>query len=67
MSVTRYSERKHLEARLLASNEMLEARVVHERAEVHTLETLIRTGAALNAELSPERLRADRDRCRRST
>ncbi|HEX5321253.1 MAG TPA: GAF domain-containing protein [Stellaceae bacterium] len=50
------SERKHLEARLLASNEMLEARVVHERAEVHTLETLIRTGAALNAELSPERV-----------
>ena len=33
-----------------------EARVVHERAEVQTLETLIRTGAALNAELSLERV-----------
>ncbi len=50
------SERKALEARLLALNETLEARVVEVREEARTLEILNRTGAALAAELSLERL-----------
>jgi PAS domain S-box-containing protein len=50
------SERKALEARLLALNETLEARVAELREEARTLELLNRTGAALAAELSLERL-----------
>jgi PAS domain S-box-containing protein len=50
------SERKALEARLLALNETLEARVAEVREEARTLEILNRTGAALAAELSLERL-----------
>ena len=50
------SERKALEARLLALNETLEARVSDLREEARTLEILNRTGAALAAELSVERL-----------
>ncbi|MGC2199216.1 MAG: ATP-binding protein [Stellaceae bacterium] len=50
------SERKALEARLLALNETLEARVAELREEARTLEVLNRTGAALAAELSLERL-----------
>ncbi len=50
------SERKALEARLLALNETLEARVAEVRDEARTLEILNRTGAALAAELSLERL-----------
>src|SRR3984957_9752551 len=48
--------RKVLEARLLALNETLEARVVQVREEARTLEILNRTGAALAGELSLERL-----------
>ena len=50
------TERKALEARLLAVNETLEARVAEVREEARTLEILNRTGAALAAELSLERL-----------
>jgi PAS domain S-box-containing protein len=50
------TERKALEARLLALNETLEARVAELREEARTLEVLNRTGAALAAELSLERL-----------
>ena len=50
------SERKALEARLLALNETLEARVAEMREEARTLEILNRTGAALSAELTLERL-----------
>ncbi len=50
------SERKALEARLLALNETLEARVAEVREEARTLEILNRSGAALAAELSLERL-----------
>ncbi len=50
------SERKALEARLLALNETLETRVAELREEARTLEVLNRTGAALAAELSLERL-----------
>jgi signal transduction histidine kinase/CheY-like chemotaxis protein len=50
------TERKQLEARLLALNETLEARLAEIREEARTLETLNRTGAALASELSPERL-----------
>jgi PAS domain S-box-containing protein len=50
------SERKALEARLLALNETLEARIAELREEARTLEVLNRTGAALAAELSLERL-----------
>ena len=50
------SERKALEARLLALNETLEARVAEVREEARTLDILNRTGAALAAELSLERL-----------
>jgi PAS domain S-box-containing protein len=50
------SQRKALEARLLALNETLEARVAELREEARTLEVLNRTGAALAAELSLERL-----------
>jgi signal transduction histidine kinase len=50
------TERKGLEARLLALNEMLEARFVEVREEARTLEILNRTGIALAAELSLERL-----------
>ena len=50
------SERKALEARLLALNETLEARIADLREEARTLEVLNRTGTALAAELSLERL-----------
>ncbi|MBV8888226.1 MAG: GAF domain-containing protein [Alphaproteobacteria bacterium] len=50
------TERKRLEARLLALNESLEARVGELREEARTLEILNRTGTALAAELSLERL-----------
>jgi GAF domain-containing protein len=50
------SERKALEARLLALNETLEARIAELREEARTLEVLNRTGTALAAELSLERL-----------
>ena len=50
------SERKALEARLLALNEMLEARVADLREEARTLEILNQTGVALAAELDLERL-----------
>ncbi len=50
------SERKALEVRLLALNEMLEARVAEVRDEARTLEILNRTGVALAAELDLERL-----------
>jgi PAS domain S-box-containing protein len=50
------TDRKQLEARLLALNETLEARVLEIREEARTLEILNRTGAALSSELSLERL-----------
>jgi PAS domain S-box-containing protein len=50
------SERKALEARLLALNETLETRIAELREEARTLEVLNRTGTALAAELSLERL-----------
>jgi PAS fold len=50
------TERKALEARLLAVNAMLEARVAEVREEARTLEILNRTGVALSAELDLERL-----------
>ncbi len=49
-------ERKQLEAKLLAVNETLEARVHDLRAEAHTLEVLNRTGITLASELDLERL-----------
>jgi signal transduction histidine kinase/CheY-like chemotaxis protein len=50
------TERKQLEARLLALNETLEARVAEIREEARTLEILNRTGAAVAGELDLERL-----------
>ena len=50
------TERKALEARLLAVNETLEARVAQVREEARTLEVLNRTGIAVAAELDLERL-----------
>jgi signal transduction histidine kinase len=50
------TDRKQLEARLLALNETLEARLGEIREEARTLEILNRTGAALASELSLERL-----------
>ncbi|HSU05416.1 MAG TPA: GAF domain-containing protein, partial [Acetobacteraceae bacterium] len=50
------SERKALEARLLALNETLEARVAELREEARTLEVLNRIGIALAGELELERL-----------
>jgi PAS domain S-box-containing protein len=50
------SERKALEARLLALNETLEARVADAREETRTLEVLNRTGVAIVAEHDLERL-----------
>jgi PAS domain S-box-containing protein len=50
------TERKVLEARLLALNETLEARVAQVREEARTLEVLNRTGIAVAAELDLERL-----------
>jgi PAS domain S-box-containing protein len=49
-------ERKQLEARLLALNETLEARVHDLREEARTLEVLNRTGIAIASELDLERL-----------
>jgi PAS domain S-box-containing protein len=49
-------ERKQLEAKLLAVNETLEARVSELRAEARVLEVLNRTGVAIGAELELERL-----------
>jgi hypothetical protein len=49
-------DRKQLEARLLAVNEMLEARVGELREEAHALEVLNRTGIAVGAELDLEKL-----------
>ena len=50
------TERKALEARLLAVNETLEARVVQVREEARTLELLNQTGVAVAAELDLEKL-----------
>jgi PAS domain S-box-containing protein len=50
------SDRKALEARLLAVNETLEARVNQVRHEARTLEILNRTGVAVAAEHDTERL-----------
>jgi PAS domain S-box-containing protein len=50
------NERKQLEARLLASNETLEARLGELREEARALEVLNRTGIAIGAELGLERL-----------
>jgi PAS domain S-box-containing protein len=50
------TNRKQLEARLLALNETLEARVAEVREEARTLEILNRTGASLASELTLERL-----------
>jgi len=50
------TERKGLEARLLAVNETLEARVEEVRQEARTLEVLNRTGTAVAAEHDLERL-----------
>jgi PAS domain S-box-containing protein len=50
------TERKVLEARLLALNETLEARVAEVREETRTLEVLNRTGVAVAGELELERL-----------
>ena len=50
------TDRKALEARLLALNETLEARVAEVREEAHTLEILNRTGVAVAAEHDLERL-----------
>ena len=50
------TERKALEARLLALNETLEARVAEVRDEARTLEVLNRTGVAVAGELELERL-----------
>jgi PAS domain S-box-containing protein len=50
------AERKQLEARLLAVNETLEARVGELRAEARALEVLNRTGAGLSAERDLQRL-----------
>ena len=49
-------ERKQLEAKLLAVNETLEARVGELREEARTLEVLNRIGIAIGAELDLERL-----------
>ena len=49
------TDRKVLEARLLALNETLEARVAEVRDEAQTLEILNRTGVALAADLDLER------------
>jgi PAS domain S-box-containing protein len=49
-------ERKGLEARLLALNETLEARVAELREEAHALEVLNRTGIAVGSELELETL-----------
>jgi PAS domain S-box-containing protein len=50
------NERKQLEARLLAANEMLEARLAELREEARALEVLNRTGVAVGAELDLEHL-----------
>ena len=50
------TDRKSLEARLLALNETLEARVTDVRAEARTLEVLNTTGIAVAGELDLERL-----------
>jgi hypothetical protein len=50
------SQRKQLEARLLATNETLERRVADLREEARTLEILNRTGEVLASELSLEPL-----------
>jgi PAS domain S-box-containing protein len=50
------NERKQLEARLLATNETLEARLVELREEAHALDVLNKTGVAVGAELDLERL-----------
>ena len=50
------TERKQLEARLLALNETLEARVAQVQEEARTLEILNRTGALLASELGLDRL-----------
>jgi PAS domain S-box-containing protein len=50
------TDRKALEARLLALNETLEARVAEVREDARTLEVLNRTGIAVAAELDHARL-----------
>jgi PAS domain S-box-containing protein len=50
------SDRKRLEARLLATNETLEARVAEARQEARNLEVLNQTGIAVAAERDLERL-----------
>jgi PAS domain S-box-containing protein len=55
-AITEITERKALEARLLAVNETLEARIGQVREEARALEVLNRTGIAVAAELDLERL-----------
>jgi PAS domain S-box-containing protein len=55
-AVYEITDRKALEARLLALNETLEARVAEVREEARTLEVLNRTGVAVAAEHDLERL-----------
>jgi PAS domain S-box-containing protein len=50
------NERKQLEARLLAANETLEARLTELREEARALEVLNHTGIAVGGELDLERL-----------
>jgi PAS domain S-box-containing protein len=50
------TDRKTLEARLLAVNETLEARIAEAREETHTLEILNQVGVAVAAEHDLERL-----------
>jgi PAS domain S-box-containing protein len=50
------TDRKTLEARLLALNEILEARVLEARHEAHTLEVLNQTALAVSAEQDLQRL-----------
>ena len=61
------SERKALEARLLALNERLEARVAEVREEARTLEVLNRTGIGARGGTQPGAARPDRDRRRGRT
>ena len=58
------SDRKGLEARLLAVNETLEARVAEVREEARTLEILNQTGAVARQRIESGPRCSARDRCR---